>query len=236
MFYKRKNAFTLVEVLLVIAIIALLIAIITPSLIRARESARSVYCRSLLKGYSAAHYSYFLDTEELLPVSVQDPEMKPWFTLDQFRSYLDLKPLSGEYKRRNPRNPQEYKPSYPQRFICPSASYALDNPEDSLYPIDRSYGLNAHLYSQSSNIKTTNIRNPGDRVCISDGMDWWFNYWECDKYLTYGETWLPPKTYGEAAFRHSDKTNTIYWDGHCESMSPERLKKTLKPWISRKYR
>jgi prepilin-type processing-associated H-X9-DG protein len=162
--------------------------------------------------------------------------MEPWFTLDQFRSYLELEPLSSEYKRRNPRDIQEYKASYPKRFICPSATYALNNSEDSLFPIDRSYGLNAHLYSQTSNITRSNIRNPGDRICISDGMDWWFNYWKCDYYVTYGETWSPPDTYGEAAFRHSEKANTVYWDGHCEQVTPEQLKKTLKPWTDRKYR
>jgi len=226
MCYNRKKAFTIIEVLLVISIIALMIAIITPSLRKARQSARSVYCRSLLKQYSTTHYSYFLNTNELLPISTQGSSggTQPWFTLDEFRSYIGLQPLCEEYKIQDNRNIQRYKPSYPERFICPSAMYALDNPEDSLYPIDRSYGLNAHIYPSET---VTTIHNPSQRICTADAMDWWFDYWECNKYETYGETWLGFNTSGEAAFRHSEKANTVYWDGHCASITAKQLRKTL---------
>ena len=46
---RRTRAFTLIELLVVIAIIALLMAIIMPSLQKAKESAREVTCRSNLK-------------------------------------------------------------------------------------------------------------------------------------------------------------------------------------------
>lgn len=46
---KKRKAFTLVELLVVISILALLMSILLPSLSRAKESARSIVCSSNLK-------------------------------------------------------------------------------------------------------------------------------------------------------------------------------------------
>ena len=46
---RRPNAFTLIEVLTVVAIAALLIAILLPALSLARKQVRSVACRSNMK-------------------------------------------------------------------------------------------------------------------------------------------------------------------------------------------
>lgn len=57
---KRKTAFTLIEVLVVIAIISILMGILLPSLIKAREASRRVKCMSNLRqiGYGFLNYNY----------------------------------------------------------------------------------------------------------------------------------------------------------------------------------
>lgn len=57
----RLRGFTLIELLVVVAIIALLIAILLPSLARAREQARIAKCGSNLKAYGVAAGTYTND-------------------------------------------------------------------------------------------------------------------------------------------------------------------------------
>lgn len=66
---RNKIGFTLVELLVVMAIISILAAMLLPALSRARAQARSVACRSNLKqiGYSLGMYG--VDYDELLPTS-----------------------------------------------------------------------------------------------------------------------------------------------------------------------
>ncbi len=62
------NAFTLVELLVVIAIIAILIALLLPAIQQAREAARRMQCANHLKQIALAAHGY-VDVHKLLPPS-----------------------------------------------------------------------------------------------------------------------------------------------------------------------
>lgn len=81
----RKRAFTLVELLVVIGIIAVLIAILLPALSRARDQAQRVACASNLKQIAMAVHFYANEFNGYLPFAndAQTPYPGPGWLYDQ---------------------------------------------------------------------------------------------------------------------------------------------------------
>lgn len=63
----NRHAFTLVELLVVISIIALLLGIMMPALSKARESARAVKCSAQMKQWGLALCAYTVDNRNEIP-------------------------------------------------------------------------------------------------------------------------------------------------------------------------
>ncbi len=66
---KNRKGFTLIELLVVIAIVAVLLTVMMPSLVSAREQARSIYCRSNLKQMGIAASTYAFVNRSYYPIS-----------------------------------------------------------------------------------------------------------------------------------------------------------------------
>jgi len=112
-----RRAFTLIELLAVIAIIALLMAILTPALSRAINTARDIHCRSNLRQIGMAIHLYTVDHRGLLPPTGffgLEPgyNRDPRRFVNHVRQYLDLP--EAENWETNP------FPNYAPIFACPS--------------------------------------------------------------------------------------------------------------------
>src|SRR5262249_19277292 len=69
---RRDSAFTLVELLVVVAIIAILIGILVPSLSKAREQARKTVCGTKVRAWGQAFLMYAEEFSTALPLDGGD--------------------------------------------------------------------------------------------------------------------------------------------------------------------
>ncbi|QDU72150.1 type II secretion system protein [Mucisphaera calidilacus] len=130
----RPHAFTLIELIVVISIIALLIGILLPSLAAARHSARAMQCLSNIRQMEIAHYSYTHDNKghliraNLAHGGVTHGDFPAWF--------LSLSAYYGsELVVRSPLDESEHWGPFPQGEPIPNApttqrrqtSYGINN-------------------------------------------------------------------------------------------------------------
>jgi prepilin-type N-terminal cleavage/methylation domain-containing protein len=83
---KKKRGFTLIELLVVISIIALLMAMLMPTLSKAKEQTYSLVCQTRLKQLGVAWSMYCDDNKGLYP-----PTTLAWQYLDKYIQATDSK-------------------------------------------------------------------------------------------------------------------------------------------------
>jgi len=139
----RRGAFTLVELLVVIGIIAVLIGVLLPALGNARAQSRAVACLSNLRQISTAALMYAQETKWYVSYVRHTPP----------KQSLDRKELLWPYMRQGRSNQDN---AGNQVWHCPSNQRVNE---------EASYGFNTNL----NGVRLTKIRKWSETVALCDG-------------------------------------------------------------------
>jgi prepilin-type N-terminal cleavage/methylation domain-containing protein len=116
----RRSAFTLIEVLVVVAIIALLLAILLPSLSRARDISKSTMCMSHLKEFGLATSMYMMDHKETLPGPLHPGMFTKVYGLSAFARQQHLPRMLKKYFSDKSQKDSKAKSVVDDLATCPS--------------------------------------------------------------------------------------------------------------------
>lgn len=145
--------FTLIELLIVIAIIAILASMLLPALKRAKETSKRIVCAGNQKQLGIAFAQYDNDYSSYCsPGCAVAPNSPYWF--QQIRDYINLKEDSVDAVRQTV-------------LLCPSWKLS-----SWYYP---GFGMNAHLtgtYSISAFPCSKKISNPTEKMILGDAKNW----------------------------------------------------------------
>jgi prepilin-type N-terminal cleavage/methylation domain-containing protein/prepilin-type processing-associated H-X9-DG protein len=143
---RGRHAFTLVELLVVIGIIAVLVGILLPVLSKARESAIAIQCMSNLRQIAVADQMYVNQYRWHMPGwweydHAYTAYNKYWAGIPEFRKTLNMPVLDPTWVYSCYVTKKWYCPNAVRAFT-PAAPNANDHTNQLYFPLHFSYGMN----------------------------------------------------------------------------------------------
>ena len=210
-----RKAFTLVELLVVIAIVSILAALLLPALQQARQAARAAQCVNNEKQLGLGFIMYIDENDGYLVKALyQSGEFPHSGSSPSYAYYANTWDLYWVGMAETLGMPLD-KGTFVSLLTCPAVSLPDNNPFSGMASGTwRAFGM-SYATARSWN-KITGLRSPSDTVNIAEKP-----YTE-GKYLLYVPDALVGGTYplmDVMDFRHLRRNNALFFDGH---VSPVR--------------
>ena len=226
-----RLGFTLVELLVVISIIALLLAILIPSLGKARTQAKKVVCLSNLRQLGVYDHMYQINNDDYVIPTFNNYPGWPSFVDDMYKISTAGGMLLGQLN---------------DIMFCPG----MRKKPDMSKAYSAGYGRNYHYGGEYyRNYKITEFKQPSQKIIIADAtcpwpyglvfefrwkhIDWW-------RHLTYGlepDGKVPPWNsgmYPRFAKKGDGAFNVLWLDGHSttedRNSCPMSLERPYNDW------
>ncbi len=257
---RKIKAFSLVELLVVISIIAFLLSVLMPALGKTRDQARRILCASNLKTIGMAEIMFSQASDNWhLPAfywnESRDPDAEEamWFQNPLFITLVDLKGraneedtdiFEAEARQGTPQLNDLYCP-YDKRTVAngglhveageivQGSSYAMNM--TSIRPMGTWFVKNK-VWA----LKTDQVVKPAEKIFFMDGQ-WFVVYIGGAEYKrvwdVYGDR-MGAWEWDAASYRHDEGANIAFYDGHVEYWPKEEICPYLPnlrdQWMARK--
>jgi len=225
---KREQRFTLIELLIVIAIIAILATMLLPALNKARAKAKASNCMSNLKQIGEGTAMYVNDNNNWMPAaSYYQGYATEW--------RVELAPYIVPGKIISKTNAYSDPDLRGGAFLCPAYIHNLPGKFNFW---EGGYGWNKSFFGNKFNstghlprVKLVKVTNPSVSAFCGDTTDKGTEYWEFQYLNTPSSSVLT-----RVGDRHSQGINLAWADFHVSKMQTLKLMAGVNGDLSYYYR